>query len=227
MSHAEFICSHCGRFRHLDTYGGEGGAGEGYRRAGFCVSTVERNKNRLANYPIDCPSAWALRNDAILIIVKYGRTYASISASPTCTGYSQGTVAIPDRVTKYDRLIAATREALLGTGRPYVIENVYGARKELINPVMLCGRQFGLQAIDEDGIKVTLDRHRMFETNWPVMVPEHVPHGWKYNREHGHPGRWFIRRRASQQARSPVHPQGRLCAEPRSPARTARHALDE
>ncbi|MEI6305961.1 MAG: SAM-dependent methyltransferase, partial [Deltaproteobacteria bacterium] len=51
------------------------------------------------------------------------------------------------------------------TGKPYVIENVVGAPLE--NPVMLCGAMFpGL----------TVYRHRLFESNFPLNVPAHPDH---------------------------------------------------
>ena len=50
-------------------------------------------------------------------------------------------------------MIAPTRELLLATGKPFVIENVPLARNQLCNPIMLCGTHFGLK----------LKRHRYFE----------------------------------------------------------------
>jgi len=160
-----------------DVFSGEGGAGWGYVRAGFCVDAVDTSKPRLANYPITCAEAKRVNDDAVAFILDHGHEYAAIHASPTCTGYSRGTAAVPDRLTRYDRLIAATREALLIAGKPYVIENVAGARSELRDPVLLCGRMFGLHATDDDGTLLVLDRHRLFEVNgFPILAPEHVQH---------------------------------------------------
>ena len=53
----------------------------------------------------------------------------------------------------HPKLIEPTREALAATGKPFVIENVPGARHELRNPVMFCGSMFGLRVW----------RHRYFE----------------------------------------------------------------
>jgi DNA (cytosine-5)-methyltransferase 1 len=60
---------------------------------------------------------------------------------------------------EYPDLVGVTRDLLQATGLPYVIENVPGA--PLRNPIRLCGLSFGL------GVK----RHRLFETNFPVMAP--------------------------------------------------------
>jgi DNA (cytosine-5)-methyltransferase 1 len=178
-------CPLCGRPKLLDSFAGQGGAGEGYMRAGFCVDAVDTNAEHLALYPRRCAGQRFVVGDALEFIVEHGHEYAVDHASPTCTGYSQGTVALPDRLTRYDRLIGVTREALEMAGRPYVIENVYGARKELRSPLMLCGRMFGLTAVDEDGTKLTLDRHRVFESNIPLAAPKHQPHGWVSNRRDG------------------------------------------
>jgi DNA (cytosine-5)-methyltransferase 1 len=155
----------------LDVYCGEGGAGMGYHLAGFDVSGVDNSPARLKRYPFRSHQA-----DAIEFILDHGHEYDLIHASPTCTGYSRGTSAIPDRLSRYDRLIAATRDALETTGRPYVIENVADARRELRDPILLCGRMFGLSAVDDDGTPLVMDRHRLFESSLPLMAPEHPKH---------------------------------------------------
>lgn len=157
--------------RLLDLFCGEGGAASGYHRAGFDVYGVDTSKARLERYPF--PST---RGDALEYLVTYGHEFDVIHASPPCTGYSRGTVAIHDRIDRYDRLIGATREALRMSDKPYVIENVEDARPELHNPVMLCGRMFGLGATDTDGTPLVLDRHRLFESNVMLLVPQHPKH---------------------------------------------------
>jgi DNA (cytosine-5)-methyltransferase 1 len=157
--------------RCLDLFCGEGGAGMGYHRAGFAVTGVDTSAARLDVYPF--PSH---RADAVEFLLEHGRHYDLIHASPPCTGYSRGTVAVPDRLERYDRLIAATREALRIVGKPYVIENVEDARTELESPLLLCGRMFHLGAVDEDGTPLVLDRHRLFESNLLLSAPPHVKH---------------------------------------------------
>jgi DNA (cytosine-5)-methyltransferase 1 len=157
--------------RLLDLFCGEGGAGMGYYRAGFEVVGVDTSAARLKHYPFATVQA-----DALVYALEHGHRYDAIHASPTCTGYSRGTAALPDRLERYDRLIAATREVLLAVGRPYVIENVADARPELRDPIMLCGRMFGLSATDEDGTPLVMDRHRLFESSLPLTAPEHPKH---------------------------------------------------
>lgn len=61
-------------------------------------------------------------------------------------------------------MIGDVRILLRTIGLPYVIENVEGA--PLIDPVMLCGRSFGLE----------LYRHRLFESNVPMQKVGHPVH---------------------------------------------------
>lgn len=160
------------RPRLLDLFCGEGGAAAGYYGAGFEeIVGVDNNGWRLDRYPYDCHEG-----DAIEYLLAHGHKFDAIHASPPCTGYTRGTAAIPDRLTRYDRLIGATREALEIVGKPYIIENVADARRELIDPVLLCGRMFGLGAVDDDGTPLVLDRHRLFESSIPLDVPEHRKH---------------------------------------------------
>jgi DNA (cytosine-5)-methyltransferase 1 len=58
---------------------------------------------------------------------------------------------------------------LKASGLPYVIENVEGAA--LVDPVVLCGSMFDLGATTKDGTRFHLERHRKFETNWPLRAP--------------------------------------------------------
>lgn len=143
----------------------------GYHRAGFEVVGVDMALARLKHYPFECHQA-----DAIEFVLAHGHEFDAIHASPTCTGYSRGTAAIPDRVARYDRLIPATREALRSTGVPYVIENVADARSELLSPILLCWRMFGTAVIDDDGTPLVMDRHRLFESNRLILAPEHIKH---------------------------------------------------
>lgn len=159
--------------RLLDLFCGEGGAGMGYHEVGFEVFGVDSSSKRLDAYPF--PSH---QGDAIAFVMTYGHEFDAIHASPPCTGYTRGTVAIHDRIDRYDRLIGATRAALVMTDKPFVIENVADARPELIDPVMLCGRMFGLGAIDDDGTPLVLDRHRLFEggNGLTLTAPPHEKH---------------------------------------------------
>lgn len=137
------------RPRLLDLFCGAGGASVGYRRAGFDVVGVDIHPQ--PNYPFPF-----VQEDAMGYLQYFYRSpfdaFDAIHASPPCQGYSTQTA---DK-SKHQRLIEPVRKLLDQTGLPYVIENVEGARKHLIDPARLCGSSFGLD----------LRRHRYFETNW-------------------------------------------------------------
>jgi len=91
--------------------------------------------------------------------------FDAIHASPPCQGYSHLT---PEgSKSNHAKLIPELRDLLEATGKPYVIENVAGARHELHNPVMLCGSMFGLRT----------QRHRFFEITFTVDQPCRCDHG--------------------------------------------------
>lgn len=131
----------------LDAFCCEGGAGVGYARAGFDVVGVDLKPR--PNYPFPIIEA-----DAVDFIRTNGREFEAIHTSPPCQFYS----VITNHATRdrHPDLIPATRDALRAVDRPYVIENVTGARKALIDPVRLCGSAFDLK----------VQRHRYFETNF-------------------------------------------------------------
>lgn len=158
--------------RLLDLFSGEGGAAMGYMRAGWDVTGVDSNPNVGRRYP-----GAFVAGDALAYLISHGREYDAIHASPPCQGYTIATAGNPGARAKHQRLIAATRELLVLTGRPWVIENVEQARSQMRDPILLCGRMFGLATIDEDWHPLVLDRHRLFESNVPLTAPEHPKHG--------------------------------------------------
>ena len=137
------------RPRLLDLYCGEGGAGEGYARAGFDVTGVDVVDQ--PRYPYRF-----IRADAVEYLHEHGGDYDAVHASPPCQEFT----SLRFRWGKtYPNLIEATRSELLALGLPYVIENVMQA--PLGNPLVLCGSMFGLRVI----------RHRRFETAPPIWFP--------------------------------------------------------
>lgn len=153
----------------LDTYCGAGGMTRGYQQAGFRVVGVDKfpQKRYIGD---DFLQADALETLETLVSGGYitaqsGERYcladfAAVSGSPPCQRDSVMTNGRwKDRVQAHPDLIAPTREAFLKTGLPYVIENVGGARRKLITPVMLCGTMFGLETSGGS----QLQRHRYFE----------------------------------------------------------------
>jgi DNA (cytosine-5)-methyltransferase 1 len=157
--------------RLLETHGCQGGAHAGYVRAGWQVTGVDNNPRHAKYYPGELIIA-----DAATYIREHGHEYDAIHTSPPCQFYCRGNAPRRGTETKWERSIPPIRAALEATGRPYVIENVKDAAWDMRNPVMLCGCMFDLSTIDTDGIRIHLQRPRLFETNWPLAAPRACDH---------------------------------------------------
>lgn len=158
-----------------DFFCGVGGAGHGYKRAGFFV--VGTDNRPQPNYAGDLFIQADFREVAEELI---RRPYLADAThwSPPCqrfTTLAKGTNgnrdAHPDHVDTSRRLAKKI-------GRPYVIENVLNApvRRDLI----LCGEMFKLRVL----------RHRAFELGeWSTWPREHEEHrgrvrGWNHGKYH-------------------------------------------
>lgn len=153
-------------YRILDLFCCEGGAAVGYKNAGFEVVGVDLDPKFAKRYPFEFHAA-----DAIEFVKEHAHEFDAIHASPPCQAYS---VTRNSHNRKHPMLVEPTRKALEESGLPYIIENVVGA--PLQNPITLCGRMFGLEAVDDDGEVVVMDRHRLFESNIELTQPVHEPH---------------------------------------------------
>ena len=146
------------RPRLLDLYSCEGGAAMGYRRAGFEVVGVDINPQ--PRYPFEFHQA-----DALEYLAEHHVEFDAVHASPPCHDWSS--LKSLSGLDKTGQLLPATRAALIDVGLPYVIENVIGA--PMVNPIILCGSEFGRGAVCSDGVWRYLKRHRQFESNIPLQ----------------------------------------------------------
>jgi DNA (cytosine-5)-methyltransferase 1 len=142
----------------LDLYCGAGGATFGYQQAGFHVTGVDINEQ-----PHYRGNAFH-RDDAVEFLLKNYKDFDCIHASPPCQHYSNSAIQFRKMGKVYPNLIKKTREALISTKKPYIIENV--PHSPLINPITLCGAMFGLRTY----------RHRLFESNINLVAPDHPVH---------------------------------------------------
>src|SRR3972149_6341276 len=117
----------------LDLFCGAGGAARGYQRAGFYVVGVD-----IKPQPHYCGDEF-YRADALTYPLD---GFDAIHASPPCQRYSW--CALQKYRINHPDLIGAVRYELVKSGKPYIIENVAGARKLLLNPIKLCGTMFDL-----------------------------------------------------------------------------------
>lgn len=145
------------KLKLLDLYCCQGGAAFGYAKAGFTITGVDINPQ--PKYPYDF-----IQGDAIECLLHHGHEYDFIHASPPCQGYSNLTPEA--HKSKYKKSISGLRDILIKMNKPYCIENVAGAKNEMIMPTMLCGSMFGLRT----------QRHRYFETNFNLNIPMKCDH---------------------------------------------------
>jgi DNA (cytosine-5)-methyltransferase 1 len=146
----------------IDFFCCQGGASKGLHDAGFRVIGVDKDPQ--PRYPFEFIQA-----DAITDFRDIVRKYRSqlVTGSPPCQAYTDAQV-IQGRA--HPRLIAPFRDLCLSWGGPFVIENVEGARPEMLNPVMLCGYGWPFN--------LKTDRHRLFETGggFSIASPRHNDH---------------------------------------------------
>ena len=147
--------------RCLDLFCGGGGAGSGYAKAGMIVTGVDIAPQ--PQYPFTF-----VQSDAVEYLYKFGQDFDFIHASPPCQGYSNHVYScsskwVPHSGKDEPRLIEIVRDRLIEIGKPWVIENVIGARHEMDANLLLCGSMFGLPT----------PRHRLFETSFPLTQPPH------------------------------------------------------
>lgn len=143
----------------IDAFSCQGGASMGLHQAGFQVVGVELDPEHVKRYPFAAVQADVIEWLPLLIRIMKP---SLIAGSPPCQADTDAQV-IQNR--EHPQLIPPFREIVETSGLPYWIENVGGAvRKGNLRPdVRLCGLMFGLET----------DRHRYFETNFPVEVPAH------------------------------------------------------
>ena len=132
----------------LDLYSGGGGAAAGYIVAGFEVVGVD-----IADHSAYYPGEF-VQGDALAFVREHGHEFDAVHASPVCKRYSTATGA--QHRDKHPDQVADTRDALMSTGLPWVMENVPQA--PLRRDLLLCGSHFALASGGH-----LLKRHRVFE----------------------------------------------------------------
>lgn len=139
-------------FKLLDLFCCAGGAGEGYKLAGFDVTGVDiepqpKNPHRF------------VQADALEYLAEHWEEYDAIHASPPCQAYSKANNQWKGKHS-YPDLIDATRSLLNKTNKLWVIENV--PNSPLKKCLFLNGSTFGIK----------VHRPRIFETNFQIEQPE-------------------------------------------------------
>lgn len=125
--------------RMLDLYCGEGLAAWGYWSSGRFSEIVGVD---IAGEKRRCYSFDFIQGDALALAYDFLMDFDFIHASPPCQAYS--TMTPKETRHKHMRLIAATHLMLHSAGKPFVIENVPGAKRELRPNCEMNGLYFGL-----------------------------------------------------------------------------------
>lgn len=158
----------------IDLFCCQGGASAGYAAAGFEPFGVDIDPQ--PRYPFAFHQGDALAvMEALIVGEKVAFIYPSgevvhlglsdfsaAHASPPCQAY---TLAQRIRNRPHPDLVGPTRDVLVASKLPWIIENVEGA--PLYEPILLCGSMF-------PGLRVY--RHRLFESDHPFHTPIHPSH---------------------------------------------------
>jgi len=136
----------------LDLFCGAGGASMGYHLAGFEVTGIDIKSGKRYPFTYRRMSVLDLKPEDL-------QEYDLIHSSPPCQTYSvtKNLRIAQGKSTNKQDLIEPTRELLIASGKPYIIENVIGA--PLIDPIRLCRSSFNLK----------VRRHRLFESNFNLQ----------------------------------------------------------
>jgi DNA (cytosine-5)-methyltransferase 1 len=136
--------------RLLDLFCKAGGASMGYHRAGFDVVGVDIEPQ--PHYPFEFHQA-----DAMTFPLA---GFDVVTASPPCQDHSTMR-SMTGQTHGTGWMLAATVDRLMGSGLPWVVENVEGSGAEMGGQwTVLCGSTFGL------GVR----RHRLFRSSLLLLT---------------------------------------------------------
>ncbi|MFE6551132.1 DNA methylase [Streptomyces sp. NPDC057746] len=163
--------------RVLDLFSCAGGAATGYHRAGLVVDGCDIADR--PHYPFPYHRGDALEYLARLIDTGEIGRYTLVHASPPCqakAALTVGTNASQGWGGTHEDLVAPTRDLLVRSGLPYVLEQPNG-KAEIRKDLTLCGEMFGLGVL----------RHRNFELGgWATARQAHPRHrGYVRGHRHG------------------------------------------
>jgi DNA (cytosine-5)-methyltransferase 1 len=113
-----------------------------------------------------------IHSDVFDLKPEFFEQFDFIWASPPCQHFTWARRL--NTKHKFPDLIDKTRNLLQNTGKPYIIENVLGA--PLRRDLLLCGDMFDLR----------VRRHRIFESNFPIIQPIHNKHKKRIDKTHSY-----------------------------------------
>jgi hypothetical protein len=180
----------------LEVFGGGGGNVWGLLMAGFRKVIAVDTGDHAATLARLGPRVEFHRMDWRAGVEKFGGQAHMITGGPPCQWGSAMSACRPGLDATYPNLIGPFRDAVLPLGKPYWIEQPDNprARAELREPARVCGTHFGLEAENDNGFRFGLQRHRLFESDTPLISPGRCRHVYPRLPVYGHgaPGnfRW-------------------------------------
>ena len=183
----------------LDLFCCEGGAALGYVQGGLCLLCgVDTDPAAVKRFNSQHKRGAALVMDWREGLERFGHLADLIHASPPCQAFSSQNRSHKHR---WPNLIPEVRQALRAAGKPYVIENVIGARKYLESPVTLNGFMFPDELVAHWDVRHTAkDYHEKIKAESADGVWHKRPqtgHKAYYDRvvpEEEVPTRWTVKR---------------------------------
>ena|SRR5579859_2566602 len=166
----------------LDLFAGAGGAGEGYRRAGFHVVSCDIALQKHNPHEFYQDDALAVLDTLLAGQEWHGyrlHDFQAIHASPPCQEYSALRYL---KHKKYAALLSDVRERLIASRLTWILENV--ERAPMHQGVMICGT-----ALD-----MNVRRHRLFDSSHFLYPPGPCRHRPENINVYGH-GAWNYERR--------------------------------
>jgi DNA (cytosine-5)-methyltransferase 1 len=135
--------------RIADLFCGAGGAARGLQQAGFHVTGYD-----IVHQPRYAGDEF-VQADALEVDLS---GFDAVWASPPCQWVTFAAIQWRKNGREYPQLVEPTRNLLMASGIPYIIEQPVG--RPLVNPVLLNGATFGLH----------VKRDRYFETSFAMPL---------------------------------------------------------
>lgn len=150
----------------LDGCCNEGGGARGLVQAGHYVVGVDKDPKCRDGY-LRSGAHEFIAADILDVLADRGfmSRFDSAAVHPPCQFYSWMSHCRPDLAAKYPELISKVQPLLDAWGRPYLIENVEGARAWLRDPVTMCMFMFGRPGY----------RHRLLEAGGGLKLVPPLP----------------------------------------------------
>jgi DNA (cytosine-5)-methyltransferase 1 len=158
------------RPKAIDLCCGAGGTSVGFHQAGWDIEGIDNEPHPDYPFPLHLNDLLEAYADPIkqAELETFLDGFDLVVGGPPCKARTN---LRHQQTRKHPDLLAPTLALLRHRGQPYIIENVDDptVRRDMHAPILLCGAAYGLGATCRDGVYRHLQRHRLFESNLPLM----------------------------------------------------------